>query len=114
MHIIFTGNMHLGWVGRASDCSASVACPIVAGCAMIELYFVTQTIFLPQILCFWMLSIVLSLSKSTVYLDKDRMMDNVQKHYIYTDVPSSQTFRSYFLTRLSSTLTLFISMPVYV
>jgi hypothetical protein len=27
--------------------------------------------------------------------DKDRAMDNVQKHNICTNVPSSQTFRSY-------------------
>jgi hypothetical protein len=28
-------------------------------------------------------------------LDKDKMMDNVQKHNICTNVPLSQTFRSY-------------------
>jgi hypothetical protein len=32
-----------------------------------------------------------------VFLDKDRTMDNVQKHNICTNVPSSQTFRSYLL-----------------
>jgi hypothetical protein len=31
----------------------------------------------------------------TVILDKDMTMDNVQKHNIFTNVPSSQTFRSY-------------------
>jgi hypothetical protein len=34
-----------------------------------------------------------------VILDKDRMMDNVQKHNICTNVPSSQTFRSYLQVR---------------
>jgi hypothetical protein len=29
------------------------------------------------------------------FLDKDKMMNNVQKHNICTNVPSSQTFRSY-------------------
>jgi hypothetical protein len=29
-------------------------------------------------------------------LDKDEMMDNVQECNIYTNLPSSQTFRSYF------------------
>jgi hypothetical protein len=29
-----------------------------------------------------------------VFLDKDRTMDNVQKHSICTNVPSSQTFRA--------------------
>jgi hypothetical protein len=29
-----------------------------------------------------------------MFLDKDRTMDNVQKHNICTDVPSSQSFRS--------------------
>jgi hypothetical protein len=33
----------------------------------------------------------------TVFLDKDRTMDNVQKHNIYTNVPPSQTFISYLL-----------------
>jgi hypothetical protein len=28
-------------------------------------------------------------------LDEDKMMDNVQKRNIYTNVPSSQTFRPY-------------------
>jgi hypothetical protein len=28
-------------------------------------------------------------------LDKDRTMDNIQKHNISTNVPSSQIFRSY-------------------
>jgi hypothetical protein len=31
----------------------------------------------------------------TVFLDKDRMMDNIQKHSICSNVQSSQTFRSY-------------------
>jgi uncharacterized membrane protein (Fun14 family) len=31
----------------------------------------------------------------TAFLDKYRTMDNVQKHNICTNVPSSQTFRSY-------------------
>jgi hypothetical protein len=31
----------------------------------------------------------------TVFLDKDRTMDNVQQHNICTNVPLSQTFRSY-------------------
>jgi hypothetical protein len=31
----------------------------------------------------------------TVFLDKARTMDNAQKHNICTNVPSSQTFRSY-------------------
>jgi hypothetical protein len=53
---------------------------------------------LVKILCFWILSIVLSLSKNTVlfirfmfcnikrtmFLDKDRTMDNFQKHNICT------------------------------
>jgi hypothetical protein len=30
-----------------------------------------------------------------VFLDKDITMDNVQKHNICTNVPSSQAFRSY-------------------
>jgi hypothetical protein len=30
-----------------------------------------------------------------VFLDKDSLIDNVQKHNICTNVPSSQTFRSY-------------------
>jgi sporulation-control protein spo0M len=63
-----------------------------------------------QILCFWTLSIVLSLSKNRpVYFskhkvsetgfclrlqvkDEDKEMDNVQKHNICTNVLSSQTF----------------------
>jgi hypothetical protein len=31
-----------------------------------------------------------------VFLDQDRMMDNVQKHNISANVPLSQTFRSHF------------------
>jgi hypothetical protein len=31
----------------------------------------------------------------TVFLDKDRMMENIKQHNICTNVPSSQTFRSY-------------------
>jgi hypothetical protein len=31
------------------------------------------------------------------FLDKDKTMDNVQKHNIYTHVPSPQTLRSYLL-----------------
>jgi hypothetical protein len=65
-----------------------------------------------QILCSWILSIVLFLIKNyPVYfskhivsrldslwrfLDKDRTMDNPPKHYICANVPSSQTFRSYY------------------
>jgi hypothetical protein len=30
-----------------------------------------------------------------MYLDKDMTMDNVQQHTISTNVPSSQTFRTY-------------------
>jgi hypothetical protein len=67
-----------------------------------------------QVLCFWTFSIILSVSKhlktetecslqkivfwkinKTVFLDKDRMMENVQKYNICTNVPLSQTFRSY-------------------
>jgi hypothetical protein len=55
-----------------------------------------------QILCFWTLSIIPFLSKapSCLYfkqdgvLDKNGMINNVQKHNIRTNVPSSQTFRS--------------------
>jgi hypothetical protein len=32
---------------------------------------------------------------TTVILDKNRTMDNVQKHNICINVPSSQTFRSH-------------------
>jgi hypothetical protein len=35
--------------------------------------------------------------KRKVFLDKDKRMDNVEKH-IFTNVPSSQTFRSYLLS----------------
>jgi hypothetical protein len=35
-----------------------------------------------------------------VFLDKDRTIDNVQKHNIRINIPSSQTFRSYFLQNL--------------
>jgi hypothetical protein len=31
-------------------------------------------------------------------LDKERTMDNVQKHNICTNAPSSQTFRSYLVS----------------
>jgi hypothetical protein len=31
----------------------------------------------------------------TLFLDKDRLMDNVQQHNICTNVPSSKTFRSH-------------------
>jgi hypothetical protein len=31
-----------------------------------------------------------------VFLDQDRMMDNVKKHNISTNLPLSQTFRSHF------------------
>jgi hypothetical protein len=31
----------------------------------------------------------------TVFLDKDRMMKNVEQHNICANVPLSQTFRSY-------------------
>jgi hypothetical protein len=34
--------------------------------------------------------------KQDVVLDKNSIMDNSQKHHICTNVPSSQTFRSYF------------------
>jgi hypothetical protein len=34
-------------------------------------------------------------NKQDGVLDKDKTMDNVQKHSICTNVPSSQTFRSY-------------------
>jgi hypothetical protein len=37
---------------------------------------------------------------NAVFLHKDRMMANVQKHNICTNVPSSQTFRSYPLVEL--------------
>jgi hypothetical protein len=50
----------------------------------------TSTFAMVQLLCFRTLSIVLSLSKNT-----NRTMDNVQKHNSCTNVPSSQTFRSY-------------------
>jgi hypothetical protein len=64
-----------------------------------------QIMQLEQILCFWTLSIVMSLSKNRPvywnllkytgrFLDKDKTMDNVQKHNICTNVPSSQNFRS--------------------
>jgi hypothetical protein len=33
----------------------------------------------------------------TVVLDKDRTMDNVQEHNVCITVPSSQTFRSYWI-----------------
>lgn len=95
MIVISACSMNLGWVGRASDCSASVACPFAAACAVIALYFVTQTIFLSQILRFWTWSIVLSLSENAVFLDKDRAVDNIQKHNIHTNVTLSWTFRSY-------------------
>jgi hypothetical protein len=36
----------------------------------------------------------------TVFLDKDRTMDEVQKHNIRTNVPSSQIFRSYVQHRI--------------
>jgi hypothetical protein len=38
-------------------------------------------------------NVVFSNINIAVYLDKDRTMDNAQKHNIYTNVPSSQTFR---------------------
>jgi hypothetical protein len=52
--------------------------------------------YLIQVLCFWTLFIVLSLSKNrpVYFLDKDKTMDNVQKRNICINVPSSQTFRS--------------------
>jgi hypothetical protein len=39
-------------------------------------------------------NIVFDNIKRTVFLDEDRTMDNVQKHNICINVPSSQTFRS--------------------
>jgi hypothetical protein len=36
----------------------------------------------------------------TVFLDRDRTVDNVQKHNIYTNVPSPQTFKSKIKWRL--------------
>jgi hypothetical protein len=42
-----------------------------------------------QILCFWTLSIFLFIP------DKDRITGIIQKHNIFINVPSSQTFRSY-------------------
>jgi hypothetical protein len=39
-----------------------------------------------------------------VFLDKDRTMDNVQQHNIFTNVPSSQTFRSYLLSTVAERL----------
>jgi hypothetical protein len=38
----------------------------------------------------------------TVFFDKDRTMDNVQKHNICIVVPSSKTFRSYSVIYISS------------
>jgi hypothetical protein len=35
-----------------------------------------------------------TITKRTVFLDKDRAMENIQKHNIGTNVPVSQTFRS--------------------
>jgi hypothetical protein len=52
-----------------------------------------------QVLCFWTLSMVSSLTKNHpvyIFLVKDETMDNVQKHNTCINVPSSQTFRSYF------------------
>jgi hypothetical protein len=42
----------------------------------------------------------------TVFLDKGRKMDNVQKHNICTNVPSSQKFRSYLPTYLKQCITI--------
>jgi hypothetical protein len=33
----------------------------------------------------------------TVFLDKDRTMENVQKRNIYTNIPSSENFRAYYV-----------------
>jgi hypothetical protein len=41
-----------------------------------------------QVLCFWTLSIVLS-----IFLKIDKTMDNVQKHNTCNNTPSSQTFK---------------------
>jgi hypothetical protein len=47
------------------------------------------------------LSPLLSLDSSgSMFLGKDRMMNNVQKHNMCTNIPSSQTFRHVLLTRL--------------
>jgi hypothetical protein len=64
-----------------------------------------KTLKQEHILYSWTLSIVLSLSKMltkynvSVYfvniLDKDKTMDNVQEYNICTNLPSSQTLRSY-------------------
>jgi hypothetical protein len=40
-------------------------------------------------------------NKQDGFLDTDMTMDNVQKHNICTNVPSSQTFRSYSSTSVS-------------
>jgi hypothetical protein len=45
------------------------------------------------------ISVVFCNIKRTVFLHKDRMMDNVQKYNICTNIASSQTFRSYIVNR---------------
>jgi hypothetical protein len=51
-------------------------------------YLKTETEPSLRNLAFWKIN-------RAVFLDKDRTMDNVQQHNICTNVPSSQTFRSY-------------------
>jgi hypothetical protein len=43
--------------------------------------------------------------RNIVFLDKDRTMDNVQKYNMCTNVPSSQTFTSYYKNLYSYSLT---------
>jgi hypothetical protein len=57
-----------------------------------RLYLKTETESTLRNVVFWKIN-------RTVFLDKERTMDNVQKHNICTNVPSSQTFTSCFPRR---------------
>jgi hypothetical protein len=50
-------------------------------------------------------------SNNTSVLDKDKTMDNVQKRNICTNVPSSQTFRSYQLLSLHVFVAMGVCLP---
>jgi hypothetical protein len=49
-------------------------------------------------------------NKQDFNLDKDKTMDNVQKHNICTNVPSAQTFRSYLHVIVYTLLTILTSL----
>jgi hypothetical protein len=59
------------------------------------LNIIHRRVFLFQNTTFRRLDVVFWKINRTVFLDENRTMDNVQKHNICTNLPSSQTFSSY-------------------